>query len=306
MANIVDAQANAAKQRGYDTPRFRELSTKYPEFRRYLELKRHMSPASIRINLQALEMFDQMFGTTVVTEPRALKFQRSLQDGFAPKSQGAYITGINNYIRFCGSRVEPLSFREPRRTFLENVVTIQEYRYMLDRLKADGNLKWYFILHTLGSTGVRAQEVVMIQFDHILEGHMDVRSKHDRIRRIYFPKILRDEVAAYVASGKVGRFDYVCSSRYAASNAAKGLLPNLSMRALGHVLKDLAAKYGVNQAVVYPHSFRHMFAKGFIAARKDIALLADLLGHSSIETTRIYLRQTSEEQAGIVDNVVTW
>ena len=306
MANIVDAQANAAKQRGYDTPRYNELCRNYREFFTWLKEKRHMSPSAIRINLQALEKFERMFGTTAVTESRALKFQERIKDGFAPKTQGAYITGLNNYIKFCGSKVEPLSFHEPKRTFLENVVTIQEYRYMLERLKEDGNLKWYFILHTLGSTGVRAQEVVMIQFDHILEGHMDIRSKHDRIRRIYFPKVLRDEVKDYVASGKVSRFDYVCQSRYAKANVSKGLLPNVSMRALGRVLKDLAEKYGVNTKVIYPHSFRHMFAKGFIAAHKDIALLSDLLGHASIETTRIYLRQTSEEQAGIVDDVVTW
>ena len=62
----------------------------------------------------------------------------------------------------------------------------------------------------------------------------------------------------------------------------------------------------MNGDVVYPHSFRHRFAKNFLAKNKDIALLADLMGHESIETTRIYLRKTSEEQQKIVDTIVDW
>ena len=62
----------------------------------------------------------------------------------------------------------------------------------------------------------------------------------------------------------------------------------------------------MNSNVIYPHSFRHRFAKNFLDKYNDIALLADLMGHESIETTRIYLRRTSEEQQEIVNKVITW
>lgn len=71
-------------------------------------------------------------------------------------------------------------------------------------------------------------------------------------------------------------------------------------------LKGFANKYGIDPKVVYPHSFRHRFAKNFLEKFNDISLLADLMGHDSIETTRIYLRRTTTEQKAIVDNVVTW
>lgn len=71
-------------------------------------------------------------------------------------------------------------------------------------------------------------------------------------------------------------------------------------------MKKLALKYGINPKVVYPHSFRHRFAKNFLEKCNDIALLADLMGHDSIETTRIYLRRTSTEQKEIVDKIITW
>ena len=65
-------------------------------------------------------------------------------------------------------------------------------------------------------------------------------------------------------------------------------------------------KHGLDKKVVYPHSFRHRYAKNFLEKYNDIALLADLMGHESIETTRIYLRRTASEQQALVDKIVTW
>ena len=80
----------------------------------------------------------------------------------------------------------------------------------------------------------------------------------------------------------------------------------ITARGVAQQLKFYAGKYGLDKVVVYPHSFRHMYAKRFLEKFNDISLLADLLGHESIETTRIYLRRTSSEQQSIVDKIVTW
>ena len=80
----------------------------------------------------------------------------------------------------------------------------------------------------------------------------------------------------------------------------------ITTRGIAIQLKHFADKYGLKRDVVYPHSFRHRFAKNFLDKFNDIALLADLMGHESIETTRIYLRRTATEQRQIVDEVVTW
>ena len=80
----------------------------------------------------------------------------------------------------------------------------------------------------------------------------------------------------------------------------------ITTRGISQQLKNYASIYGLNTKVVYPHSFRHRFAKNFLEKYNDIALLADLMGHESIETTRIYLRKSSWEQQAIVDKVVTW
>ncbi|MCS2762164.1 tyrosine-type recombinase/integrase [Bacteroides ovatus] len=80
----------------------------------------------------------------------------------------------------------------------------------------------------------------------------------------------------------------------------------ITTRGIAQQLKHFAEKYGMNKEVVYPHSFRHRFAKNFLDRFNDLALLADLMGHESIETTRIYLRRTASEQQKIVDKVVNW
>jgi len=80
----------------------------------------------------------------------------------------------------------------------------------------------------------------------------------------------------------------------------------ITTRGIAQQLKNYAVKYGLNPKVVYPHSFRHRYAKNFLEKFNDIALLADLMGHESIETTRIYLRRTASEQQAIVDKIITW
>jgi len=80
----------------------------------------------------------------------------------------------------------------------------------------------------------------------------------------------------------------------------------ISARGVATRLQDFAVKYGIDPKLVHPHAFRHLFAKNFLEKYRDISFLADILGHESIETTRIYLRRSSTEQRGILDDIVTW
>lgn len=80
----------------------------------------------------------------------------------------------------------------------------------------------------------------------------------------------------------------------------------MTARGIAAQLKHYANLYNLNAEVVYPHSFRHRFAKSFLDRYNDISMLADLMGHESIETTRIYLRKTSTEQQAIINQVVDW
>jgi site-specific recombinase XerD len=116
------------------------------------------------------------------------------------------------------------------------------------------------------------------------------------VRRIYIPKNLATKTLAWLEEISL-ESGYLFLNRFG---------EKITTRGIAHRLKDFAKEYGMDAKVVYPHSFRHRFAKNFLAKYNDIALLADLMGHESIETTRIYLRKTANEQQEIVNKVVTW
>ena len=148
----------------------------------------------------------------------------------------------------------------------------------------------------MAATGVRVSELIQIKAEHVQIGYMDLYSKGGKLRRIYIPKLLQKEALAWLE----GR------------NQTSGFLflnkqgRRITTRGVAGQLKVMALRYGIDPAVAYPHSFRHRFAKSFLERFNDLALLADLMGHESIETTRIYLRRTSTEQQAIVDRVVDW
>lgn len=117
-----------------------------------------------------------------------------------------------------------------------------------------------------------------------------------KLRRIYIPKALQNEALSWL-NDKHQESGFIFLNKYG---------DRITTRGISGQLKKLAVRYGIDPVVVYPHSFRHRFAKSFLERCNDIAFLADLMGHESIETTRIYLRKTSTEQRAIVDEVIDW
>ena len=128
-------------------------------------------------------------------------------------------------------------------------------------------------------------------------GHLDLYSKGGKLRRIYIPKELQKEALSWLMTEKQQESGFIFLNKYG---------ERITTRGISGQLKKLAVRYDINPVVVYPHSFRHRFAKSFLERCNDIAFLADLMGHESIETTRIYLRKTSTEQREIVDTIINW
>lgn len=155
---------------------------------------------------------------------------------------------------------------------------------------------WYFVVRFLAATGARISELIKIKVEHVTLGYFDIYTKGGKIRRIYIPKKLREEATEWLSKDK-RTTGYLFLNRFG---------ERITTRGISQQLKNYAVRYGLNEKVVYPHSFRHRFAKNFLEKFNDISLLADLMGHESIETTRIYLRRTSTEQQEIVDKVITW
>jgi site-specific recombinase XerD len=183
-----------------------------------------------------------------------------------------------------------------QKAFLDNVISEADYEYFKTSLKKDDHLFWYFVVRFLAATGARVSELIQIKAEHVKIGYLDLYSKGGKIRRIYIPKSLQGEAVDWLES-KEQSSGFIFLNKYG---------KQITTRGISGQLKKMAARYGINTAVIYPHSFRHRFAKSFLERFNDIALLADLMGHESIETTRIYLRKTSTEQQSIVDKVIDW
>ncbi len=232
-----------------------------------------------------------------ITKQNLLAFKASLVDKYKGKTVNLRIQGINKYLEYIGKEKLILKYiKVQQKSFLENVISDADYEFFKNKLYKDKNYEWYYVVRFLGATGARVSELIQFKYEHLSRGYIDLYTKSGKIRRIFIPKKLRTKAKEY----------------YDSINRTEGYLflnkggKQITTRGIAHQLKTLAAKYKMNLNVIYPHSFRHRFAKNFLEKRKDIALLADLMGHESIETTRIYLRKTSEEQQKIVDSLVDW
>lgn len=264
------------------------------EFKKYLD-KTNLSENSKSAYLFALRQFIERYGS--VTRAGLTQYKVWLVDNFKPQTANLRLRGMNCYLESIGKEKWKLSFvKVQQKPFLENVISEADYLYFKKRLKEDGELFWYFVIRFLAATGARVSELIQIKVEHIKIGYLDLYSKGGKLRRIYIPKALQKEALEWLA-GKGQNSGFIFLNQRGS---------RITTRGISGELKKYAIKYGIDPKVVYPHSFRHRFAKSFLDRCNDIAFLADLMGHESIETTRIYLRKTATEQREIVDTIVDW
>ena len=243
----------------------------------------------------AARLFTNQFG--VFTKKNLLPYKAFLIERFKPKTVNIRLLAMNAYATCIGKPTLKMPLiRIQQKPFLENVISDADYAYFKRKLNNPTERYWHFVVRFLAATGARISELLQLKVEHVTVGHIDIYSKGGKMRRIYIPQKLKDEALSWLsARNQTTGFIFVNRSG-----------KRITARGIAAQLKKLAVKYNLNPAVVYPHSFRHRFAKNFLEKFNDISLLADLMGHESIETTRIYLRRTSTEQRSIVDKVVTW
>lgn len=264
------------------------------KFERHLR-EENLSENTISSYCYALRQFSEQFGE--VSKKNLRQYKIWLIERYKPKTVNLRLRAINHYLESTGKSSYKLTFvKIQQKTFLENVISEADYEYFKVCLKKDGELLWYFVIRFLAATGARVSELLQIKAEHITMGYIDLYSKGGKLRRIYIPNSLQSEAKEWLKESCIYS-GFVFLNKYGERISSCGIYSRL---------KTLAVRYNINPDVVYPHSFRHRFAKSFLERCNDIALLADLMGHESIETTRIYLRKTATEQREIVDNIIDW
>ncbi len=213
--------------------------------------------------------------------------------GYAPTTVNSMVASVNALLRFLGwedCRVKAL--RLQRRVFRDQSRELTREEY--DRLLAAASEKprLALLMETICSTGIRVSEVPYITVEAARDGQAQISLK-GKIRVIMLPGKLCRKLLKYARQQKIA------SGEIFLTKSGKGL----TRRQIWAEMKALCEEAGVERSKVFPHNLRHLFARIFYRVTRDIAKLADMLGHSSIETTRIYLISTGVEHARALDRL---
>ena len=214
-------------------------------------------------------------------------YREELASRHRPQTVNAKLSAVNAYLRFLGRedcRQRFLSVQ--RRAFIdeEKELTGREYRRLIAAAGARGNRRLGLLIETLGATGIRVRELHAITVESARRGRAEIALK-GKVRVILLPARLRQKLLRYAKTRKI---QAGCIFRTRSGQA-------LDRSNIWRDMKRLAAAADVARSKVFPHNLRHLFARSYYAIEKDLAHLADILGHSSVETTRIYVAASSRE-----------
>ena len=212
-----------------------------------------------------------------------------VERGYAAVTVNSMLSAVNRFLRFLGRedckikflRVQRKAFREESRE-----LTKAEYQRLLDVARETGQERLELLMETICATGIRVSEVRYITVEAANRAGTDIRLK-GKIRDILIPNKLRRKLLKYARKNKIASGEIFLT----------GSGKSLSRGQIWREMKAICKKAGVEESKVFPHNLRHLFATTFYKVCKDIVKLADVLGHSSINTTRIYLMTSGAEHA---------
>lgn len=203
------------------------------------------------------------------------------------------IAAVNAYLIWAGhGELKLKSLKCQRRVFSENELTREDFRYLVERAREQGDECTAMLLFALAGTGVRVSEVQFLTVEAAQQRMAVIRLK-GKTRQIPLGDRLSRELLAYAEAAGI-ECGPLFQNRYGAP---------LDRRRVWDRLKGLCAGTDIDPERVHPHALRHLFARMFYDLTRDIAKLADLLGHSSIETTRIYVMTSCEEHRSVLDRL---
>ena len=248
------------------------------------------SPATIEKYLRDAADFTAWLDGRAASKAAAGAWKAALLEAkLAPATINVKLAAVNRFLVFLGwpaFRVKPL--RIQRRLFRDDSreLTRPEYLRLLETARTQGRERLALLLETICGTGIRVSEVRYVTVEAVYRGRAEISLK-GKIRTILLPGKLCRKLLKYARKQKIA------SGEIFLTRNEKGI----SRRQIWAEMKALCDKAGVAPSKVFPHNLRHLFARTFYRVCRDVARLADVLGHSSIETTRIYLISTGTEHA---------
>lgn len=259
----------------------------------WLKEQRDYSNNTIESYRYAVEQFHEY--SIELTNDTVRGYLQALKDsGLSPKTMNIRLNGINKYAEFLGVQLAVKRQKVVRTLNTENVPSEREYAILMEYVKSHSP-KLYLALFTLAHTGARVSELLQFKLEDIARGDVILSGKGGKYRRFFFSKENIRIAQEYHINNKSAV--YVLENRYGEPMTSRGI---------SELMKEYGKKAGVRKEICHPHAFRHFFAKSYLKRTKDVVQLAELLGHSSIDTTRIYLQKSLSEQRRDFNKHVDW
>lgn len=230
-----------------------------------------------------------------ITKETVIAYKKHLQEIYAVKSVNSMLASINGLFTFlCWHDLKVKSMKLQRRIFCseEKELTKSEYARLCRTAERRNNRRLNLILQTICGTGIRVSELQYITVEAVKNGEAVVSCKA-KTRSVFIVKELKRKLLRYASEQGIKRgMIFITRSGRAVSRTN-----------IWREMKSLCKEAEVDPQKVFPHNLRHLFARVFYSMEKDIALLADILGHSSINTTRIYIVSTGIEHRRRMENM---
>ncbi len=256
------------------------------EFGMYLQ-NEERAAATVEKYIRDIRAFSAWLGEEEIGKNAVLAYKDHLIENYAPASVNSVLSSLNSFFRFTGwhdCHVKTLKIQRQIFAKSDRELTKAEYERLLSAAQKKGNRRLYYLMQTLCNTGIRISELRFIDADAIKNGKAVIRCK-GKMRVVILTAPLCRMLKGYM------REQGVTSGSVFQTKSGKPLNRSNVWR----MLKDLCESAGVSKDKVFPHNFRHLFARTFYSLQKDVVRLADILGHSSINTTRVYTMESGAE-----------
>lgn len=256
-------------------------------FREWLILE-EKSESTVEKYLRDVAGFASFADGQAITKERALSYKAALlEEGYAPRSVNSMLASLNSFFLFAGwSECRVRSIRMQKKAYCseDKELTRSEYERLVFAARKKGNDRLELILQTICGTGIRVGELKYITVEAARQGAAIISLK-GKTREILIEKKLKKLLLSYAERKEIK------SGPLFVTRSGKPVCRSNIWKEM----KELCIEAKVEPGKVFPHNLRHLFARIFYSIQKDLAKLADLLGHSSIETTRLYIISTGAE-----------
>ena len=272
----------------------KKIMDKIEAFREYLQ-NEEKARATVLKYMRDVNEFFVWLGETALSRERVLEYKALLCERYAPASVNAALASLNRFFGFLERydlRVKSLKIQKTIFSSAEKEIGKNEYERLVQTADKKKNERLSLVLQTIASTGIRISELSHMTVQAISQGMAEISCK-GKYRRIFLPKKLCKLLKEYAKKQKI---------KSGPVFVTKNGKP-LDRSNIWTEMKKLCRAAGVSEKKVFPHNLRHLFARTYYKMHKDVVRLADILGHSSVNTTRIYTMESGETHRSQIEKL---